>query len=180
MRAIRQIKSLSISETRWLAYATAGVASALGLSPSAEAEIHYSGLLNIGMEHYNSVFLPLTNGASLNFTIFIAVTRMRISVSLEQGALSALAAYTIRVRSGLARLGKGDSIAAAITVPIRGTLDRSQECPVEAESWGYTLQEIFMYDQRHNWFQVQRWKRYTVWLGAHQRSRSVQSLPLRD
>jgi len=112
MRAIRQIKSLSISETRWLAYATAGVASALGLSPSAEAEIHYSGLLNIGMEHYNSVFLPLTNGASLNFTIFYRSYPYAYFRITGAGRASALAAYTFVYARVLQRLGKGDSIGS--------------------------------------------------------------------
>jgi hypothetical protein len=110
MRAIREIKSLSISEARWLAYATAGVASALGLSPSAEAEIHYSGLLNIGMEHYNSVFLPLTNGVSLNFMIFYRSYPYAYFRITGAGRASALAAYTFVYARVLQRLEKGDSI----------------------------------------------------------------------
>ncbi len=64
MKAIRQIKSLSLSETRWLAYATAGVAGAFGLSSSAEAEIHYSGNVFIALTGYARASLPLSNGAS--------------------------------------------------------------------------------------------------------------------
>ena len=67
MKAIRQIKSLSLSETRWLAYATAGVAGAFGLSPSAEAEIHYSGNVVIKLTDNAEASLPLSNGASLVF-----------------------------------------------------------------------------------------------------------------
>jgi hypothetical protein len=67
MKAIRQIKSISISETRWLAYATAGVAGALGLSSSAEAEIHYSGNVSIKLTGNAQASLPLSNGASLVF-----------------------------------------------------------------------------------------------------------------
>ncbi len=40
-------KSTSISKTRWVAYAVAGAATALAGSHSAEAAIHYSGILNV-------------------------------------------------------------------------------------------------------------------------------------
>jgi hypothetical protein len=39
-------KRASIAKTRWTAYAAAGAATALGGSHSAQAAIHYSGLLN--------------------------------------------------------------------------------------------------------------------------------------
>jgi hypothetical protein len=67
MKPLRRINSLSISETRWLAYATAGVASAFGLSSSAEAEIHYSGNVFIKLAGNAHASLPLSNGASLYF-----------------------------------------------------------------------------------------------------------------
>ncbi|HEY2712020.1 MAG TPA: hypothetical protein VGI60_05850 [Chthoniobacterales bacterium] len=43
-------KSLAISNSRWVAYATAGAATVFGAAAPAEAEIHYSGVLNI---HFN-------------------------------------------------------------------------------------------------------------------------------
>jgi len=67
MKTLGEIKSVSISETRWLAYATAGVASAFGLSSSAEAEIHYSGNVFIKLAGNAHASLPLSNGASLYF-----------------------------------------------------------------------------------------------------------------
>src|ERR1044071_10356509 len=67
MKNLRAIKSLSLSDTRWLAYATAGVASAFGLSSSAEAEIHYSGNVSIRLTGNAQASLPLSNGASLVF-----------------------------------------------------------------------------------------------------------------
>src|SRR5438094_5338761 len=70
MKTIRHIKSISISETRWLAYATAGVAGAFGLSSSAEAEIHYSGNVAIKLIGNEQASLPLSNGASLVFENF--------------------------------------------------------------------------------------------------------------
>lgn len=67
MKPLRRINSLPISEARWLAYATAGVASAFGFSPSAEAEIHYSGNVSIKLTGNAQASLPLSNGASLVF-----------------------------------------------------------------------------------------------------------------
>ena len=67
MNTIREITSFPLSETRWLAYATAGVASAFGLSSSAEAEIHYSGDVSIRLAGNAHATLPLSNGASLVF-----------------------------------------------------------------------------------------------------------------
>jgi len=40
-------KHASIAKTRWAAYAAAGAATALAGSHSAEADIHYSGILNV-------------------------------------------------------------------------------------------------------------------------------------
>ena len=40
-------KAASIANARWAAYATAGLASSFAGGPSADAEIHYSGPLNI-------------------------------------------------------------------------------------------------------------------------------------
>src|SRR5215472_13817227 len=67
MKTLRAINSVSLSETRWLAYATAGVAGAFGLTSSAEAEIHYSGNVNIRLTGNSRASLPLSNGASLLF-----------------------------------------------------------------------------------------------------------------
>ena len=70
MKTLRAINSVSLSETRWLAYATAGVASAFGLSSSAEAEIHYSGNVFIKLTGNAKASLPLSNGASLFLETF--------------------------------------------------------------------------------------------------------------
>src|SRR5262245_53762199 len=67
MKTLRAINPVSLSETRWLAYATAGVAGAFGLSSSAEAEIHYSGDVSIKLTGTARATLPLSNGASLVF-----------------------------------------------------------------------------------------------------------------
>ena len=67
MKPLRRINSHSISDRRWLAYATAGVAGAFGLSSSAEAEIHYSGNVFVKLFGDAQASLPLSNGASLVF-----------------------------------------------------------------------------------------------------------------
>jgi MYXO-CTERM domain-containing protein len=67
MKTLRAIKSVSLSEKRWLAYATAGAAGAFGLSSTAEAEIHYSGNVSIKLKGHARATLPLSNGASLVF-----------------------------------------------------------------------------------------------------------------
>ena len=67
MKTLRAINPVSLSETRWLAYATAGVASAFGLSSSAEGEIHYSGNVRVKLAGNAQASLPLSNGASLVF-----------------------------------------------------------------------------------------------------------------
>src|SRR5438132_571962 len=68
----RQHRSPNVSSSRWLAYATAGVATAAATAPAAEAEIHYFSpvhlhLIGRGAETWR---LPLTAGASLTFYRF--------------------------------------------------------------------------------------------------------------
>jgi hypothetical protein len=68
MRKNRQSKSLNLSNSRWLAYAAAGAASALGGAGAAEAEIHYSGLVNFrfsGTNNVSSAYFPLNSAANL-------------------------------------------------------------------------------------------------------------------
>ena len=47
MKKNRRKKPLFLSNSRWFAYATAGAATAAGSAPFVEAEIHYSGLLDV-------------------------------------------------------------------------------------------------------------------------------------
>jgi hypothetical protein len=70
MKKNGQKKSLTVSNSRWLAYATAGAATALGAIPSGEAEIHYSGLINgrFGGNGYDiHLRIPLGHSARLRF-----------------------------------------------------------------------------------------------------------------
>ena len=70
VKSNRRTKSLTLSNSRWLAYATAGIASGFGLASAAEGEIHYSGLVNVKMGGVQMATLPLTGGASLQFFIY--------------------------------------------------------------------------------------------------------------
>jgi hypothetical protein len=66
MKKHRQKKALTVANGRWLAYATAGAATALGSAASSEAEIHYSGILNYRFVDTGAVF-PLNGISSLLF-----------------------------------------------------------------------------------------------------------------
>jgi hypothetical protein len=117
MKPLRAIKSVSLPETRWLAYATAGVASAFGLSSSAEAEIHYSGIVNIKLTGNAQASLPLSNGASLFFrNIDSGSTFWQDFDFLIQGVISGSArgSYntTFGRRNFLANLGLGENVSA--------------------------------------------------------------------
>ena len=43
---LRRKSAASVNNSRWAAYVTAGAATALGCAATAEADIHYSGLVN--------------------------------------------------------------------------------------------------------------------------------------
>jgi MYXO-CTERM domain-containing protein len=66
-------RSTRISSARWLAYATAGLATAAGSAATVEAEIHYSGIIDQTFdgtsEHLRASF-PLSGGVSLTFSQF--------------------------------------------------------------------------------------------------------------
>jgi len=61
-------KPAAVAKGRWAAYAAAGAATALGGTPSAEAEIHYSGLVNHNFAH-GSFAGPLDPGATLALNV---------------------------------------------------------------------------------------------------------------
>ncbi len=66
----RRIQISSISSGRWAAYAAAGVATTVGLAPSSEAEVHYSGLVNYEFGRHNGFgAFPLDQGVSLAMNI---------------------------------------------------------------------------------------------------------------
>jgi hypothetical protein len=61
-------KSTSIPKARWAAYATAATASTLAYASSAEAEIHYSGLVNHNFAH-GPFAGPLDPGVTLELSV---------------------------------------------------------------------------------------------------------------
>jgi hypothetical protein len=63
-------KPASIAKTRWLAYATAGAATALAGSNSAEATIHYSGIINYRFSGESVHTFQLVPGAGIAFAHF--------------------------------------------------------------------------------------------------------------
>ena len=68
----RNRKSASIGQTRWIAYAAAGAATALGGARSAEAAIHYSGPINhvFRGDTGGFAFFSLTPGYGIEFQHF--------------------------------------------------------------------------------------------------------------
>jgi hypothetical protein len=66
MKVNRQT-NLVVSNSRWLAYTAAGAATAFGAA--AEADIHYSGIINEPVVNTEKTF-PLSNGAVLWFEHF--------------------------------------------------------------------------------------------------------------
>jgi hypothetical protein len=55
----------SISNSRWATYAAAGAATALTCANSAEAEIHYSGIVNHAFRGNSAATFPLDQSAKL-------------------------------------------------------------------------------------------------------------------
>jgi len=87
MKTKRRKKSLTLSNSRWLAYAAAGAATSLGAAQSAEAEIHYSGLIkaNVGDGAGDlHLTIPLGRSAQLDFDEYTYTLRFLI----EGAALS--------------------------------------------------------------------------------------------
>ena len=73
MKKNRRKKSITTSNSRWLAYATAAAASAVAGARTAEAEIHYSGLVRAEFDSHGRAIrraFPLNSGASLQFRQF--------------------------------------------------------------------------------------------------------------
>jgi hypothetical protein len=68
MKSLRR-RPASIAKTRWAAYAAAGAATALGSATSAEAEIHYSGVINAEFPTFGSLLrhFPIDDSARLIF-----------------------------------------------------------------------------------------------------------------
>lgn len=80
MKRSHQKNPSLLSHARWLAYAAAGAATTLASASTAEAEVHYSGILNIRFRNdgdhggrSKTRYLPLDGGAKLGFSRFTYV-----------------------------------------------------------------------------------------------------------
>ena len=123
MKILRAIKSVSLSETRWFAYATAGVASAFGLSSRAEAEIHYSGNVSIELTGNARAVLPLSNGASLVFeNVFGGSTFLQDFYLLIKGVISGSArqSFPSASRNWLSNLPPRENVSAGTFRSVAG------------------------------------------------------------
>ncbi len=102
----RRARSSSIASARWAAYAAAGVASTVAIAPSAEAEVHYSGLVNYNFAaHGGQGSFPLHPGVNLAFRVGIPDGGDNFGHVIVNGANGAFAgrsaAYTSPLASSL-------------------------------------------------------------------------------
>src|SRR5437588_5718908 len=124
-------KPVSTAKGRWLAYAAAGAATSLGGTHSAEAEIHYSGVIDatIGKHPgYIHINIPLDHSAGLRF-----FTRgiYQLAFSIKGAAVSnSICGYENRFGSQyVSRLSQGVVLKLRFLsprryLPYRGALQR--------------------------------------------------------
>ena len=107
MKTLRR-KPASIAKTRWLAYATAGAATALGSVTTAEAEIHYSGVLDIHFRGQKVRKLNLARPAVMLFERSILGY-----AGVDKFLLIATASHSVRGRSlySISRLDSGENVS---------------------------------------------------------------------
>jgi hypothetical protein len=123
-------KPASIAKTRWLAYATAGAATALAGSNSAEAAIHYSGLINYKFSGDSRATFQLDHlGVFIGFVHFphyYGSTQTPDGGSAFFGAASAAGYYKTCVYdpedASLSNLSRGQAISTRPFVPYGGIL----------------------------------------------------------
>lgn len=103
----KRTQSRPISSGRWAAYAAAGVASTVALTPSAEADVHYSGVVNYDFAAHDGFgAFPLDPGVSLAFRVGVATGSSdnfgHVAVNGATGAFAGhLTAYTSPLASAL-------------------------------------------------------------------------------
>src|SRR5689334_23187935 len=117
-----QHRSLNVSNSRWTAYAVAGLATASSGAISAEGEIHSSGNVAIKLTGNAQATLPLSNGASLVFeNIAMGTTFWQSFFFLIKGATSASARQSFH--HWLSNLPEGDNIAVGQFYSVAGNPD---------------------------------------------------------
>jgi hypothetical protein len=124
---INHRKPASVGKTRWAAYAAAGAATALAGSNSAEAAIHYSGILNVSFpprkDHAKT--FPLDQPGD-----FISFER------IEQGSFFATNAAYFR-------------IYGIVSAGFRGSLPYTYYIYVSKLHFGEKISEGYFYRQPH-------------------------------
>ena len=128
MKRLRQNKSPLLSNSRWLAYAAAGAATALGGTHSAEAEIHYSGLINAKFSASKVGTFPLAPSAYMGFGHTIAY----YSLYSKQGGTAFFAASAVAgffttcalnsSKASVSNLARNDLVSEKQFVPQGGIL----------------------------------------------------------
>jgi hypothetical protein len=134
VKSTRQTESLRVSNARWLAYASAGAATAVVGTHSAEAEIHYSGLIKYHFDGFRSqrhdfrfpggalFFDRITNytGTGFSYNGFNG----HFAIGARDGGVAGFyytCAYSSSVAS-VSNLGHGDAISQRPFVPDGGIL----------------------------------------------------------
>jgi hypothetical protein len=110
-------KPASIAKARWATYATAGVATALAGSQSVEAEIHYSGILNVRFPRHRDRAhqFPLDQpGDFLSFAHFAAFTWGENEFAAYGIVSAAVRAYEISSGTYVAKLSFGQAISTGL------------------------------------------------------------------
>ena len=117
-------KPASIPKTRWAAYATAGAATAFAGSNSAEAAIHYSGILDVLFScesecETGHTFQLDQPGDFFRLTHFVST-----SGTADAFSIGGIASAAARGRSRyVARLSFGQRISRGPFVPFGGYLE---------------------------------------------------------
>jgi len=115
-------KPASIAKTRWAVYATAGVATALAGSPSVEAAIHYSGILNVRFPRDRDrvhTFQLDQPGDFLAFSHFASYAGHFEAYGIVSAGFRA---YTTSSREHVSKLSFGEEISAGYFVSQGGDM----------------------------------------------------------
>jgi len=124
----RPLKPIALSNSRWIAYATAGVATALGSVTCAEAEIHYSGPINAKFTGYKTQIFPLVPNVYIGFKHSIEYDSgfNKIGGNAFFYATSVAGFLTTCAlnssKASVSNLARGDTISAQDFVPRGGIL----------------------------------------------------------
>ena len=107
----------SIAKTRWAAYATAGVATALAGSQSMEAAIHYSGILDVRFPRHRDrahTFQLDQPGDFLSFRRFAAFTFGENEFAVYGIVSATVRGYEISSGTFVAKLSFGQAISTGL------------------------------------------------------------------